>query len=191
MSDVVLTRLEDEESCVQVIPFGVSSSLPKKMMSTEDAFDSMSLTANNTGRGVVGTVTLLGKSAMVWVGWGSLEESDNSADTNSSSPVTPGTLGKGMPLMGSLAVSMPRTRYAGLSDGDAACTQLIGGESEEDQMMGWQMATRLSKRTGWPVFVSCSLSSVGNNNNQLEGGLSSHQVAALAEKEIGRILRSK
>jgi hypothetical protein len=87
-SDVVLTRLEDEESCVQVIPFGVSS-LPKKMMSTQDAFDSMSLTANDTvERGVVGTVMLLGKSAMIWVGWGSLEESN-------SSPVTPAPLGKG------------------------------------------------------------------------------------------------
>jgi len=90
-----------------------------------------------------------------------------------------------------------------MSSGDEApCSQLIGGANEEEIMMGNSMASRLAKKSGMPVFVSCSLSGVGNlmgvggpgggdglqgNAFGDEGSLAVH-AAALAEKEVGRII---
>jgi len=61
-------------------------------------------------------------------------------------------------------------------------------------MRAWQMASRLSKKVGWPIFVSCSLGLVEGGKSgggEFDGGGSgvvSHRAAALVEKEVGRIL---
>ena len=69
---------------------------------------------------------------------------------------------KGTPTMGQLVVAMPRTSYKGAfgtNDREASCSQLIGSVSNEDQMLGNQMASRLSTKSGMAIFVSCQLSS--------------------------------
>jgi hypothetical protein len=160
--------------------------IPSEMMS----LPGLNLQSN----GVVGTITFLNNSIMVWIGWGKLEASTEDAAAAKAT---------GMPVMGPTTVAMPRTAYRGLSSGDESpCSQLIGGTNEEEVMMGNSMASRLAKKIGLPVFVSCSLSEVGNlrsfgGANGGEEGLLGNafgdvgslavHAAALAEKEVGRI----
>lgn len=160
--------------------------IPQELMGLPD----MNLTQN----GVVGTITFLKNSAMVWIGWGSLIDSDGEKIIN----------GNGSPRMGPMTVAMPRTRYSGMGSGgnEAPSSQLIGGDNEEEVMMGNSMAGRLAKKTGWPVFVSCSLGEMGNVRNgsggmdELQGnafgdndlGSLAVHAAALAEKEAGKLI---
>eukprot|EP01083_Nonionella_stella_P290813 989502_1 len=155
-------------------------------------------------RGIVGTITFLNtKSCMVWVGWGDIIDSDTDGSNTTNASC-------GMPPMGPMCVAMPRTKFAGMSCADEApCSQMIGGENEEEVSMGTSMACRLAKKVGIPVFVSCSLER-GNGNNAASGGgggaggngamddlqgivdmgalaLTQH-ACSLAEKEIGRIV---
>eukprot|EP00554_Chaetoceros_debilis_P013791 CAMPEP_0194111380 /NCGR_PEP_ID=MMETSP0150-20130528/10396_1 /TAXON_ID=122233 /ORGANISM="Chaetoceros debilis, Strain MM31A-1" /LENGTH=215 /DNA_ID=CAMNT_0038800793 /DNA_START=48 /DNA_END=695 /DNA_ORIENTATION=+ len=160
----------------------------------------------NGQRGIVGTITFLNtKSCMVWVGWGDIIDNDTNIDTTNASC--------GMPPMGPMCVAMPRTKFAGMSCADEApCSQMIGGENEEEVSMGTSMACRLAKKVGTPVFVSCSLER-GNGNDNVSGSggggaggggngamddlqgigdmgalaLTQH-ACSLAEKEIGRII---
>jgi hypothetical protein len=136
--------------------------------------------------GVVGTITLLNKSAMIWCGWGKMQ-SNNSEKT----------VARGIPAMGPVVVAMPRTNYKGaFSDAhDSSSSQLIGG-GEDDQMIGGQMASRLSQRLGFPIIVSCSLSSSeGAHMETLFSGLDrasmAQRAAALAEKEVARLLAER
>ena len=116
----------------------------------------------------------------------------------------------GKPPMGSLALSMPPVIRNGRPRTDEApTTQLLGGSSEEDMIMGHQISARLAKRIGWPIFVSCSFSGWGGDSiggsaaaaaggqegasdvlasPVLSGGLDPQHAAALAEKEVSRIL---
>merc|ERR1719491_1449187 len=139
------------------------------------------------GSTVVGTVTFMNKSAMIWIGWGDIEPE------KSEDPCCIGncdTVGTGTPMMGSLVVAMPRTKFSGVSRNseEAPCSQLISGSSDEEMMLGWQMASRLSRKIGWPIFVSCSL---GNNITGIESGsamndfngLSAQRAAAFSERE--------
>ena len=116
----------------------------------------------------------------------------------------------GKPPMGSLALSMPPVAQNGrqILHG-VPTTQLLGGSSEEDMIHGAQISSRLAKRVGWPVFVSCSLSGWGddshgssNSGGGQEGAnaMSSpamsagyddsmqQHAAAMAEREVSRIL---
>lgn len=138
-------------------------------------------------RTVVGTVTIMGGSAMVWMGWG-----------NGS--------GKGLPAMGPLAVAVPprprrRDRSSSSSnnnDASPAFSQLVGGASEEDQMTGCQAACRLSSKTGTPVFVALSLAassssssrptSLGDGGDASDRNMLAQRAAALAEREVATIL---
>ena len=94
--------------------------------------------------------------------------------------------------MGQFLVAMPRTKYQGAfsSDRDASSSLLIGSASSEDQMLASQMACRLTQKTGKAVFISCQLST---GEDEWVAGLDremiSHRAAALAEKEIWRILQ--
>jgi hypothetical protein len=156
------------------------------------------LTSSGEGVGVVGTITLRGQSAIVWFGWGAVERiedgGDNDDNGRSDSTVAVGT---GRPPMGSLSLSMPpSTTRKGLSSSILTPTsQLLGGSSEEDMMLGQQMSARLAKRLGWPIFVSCSF--CGWNGDSGQGGTSPAPAAgfddetmpaAMAEKEVTRIL---
>jgi hypothetical protein len=96
--------------------------------------------------------------------------------------------------MGPLIVAMPRTKYKGAfsSDRDTSSSKLIGGESEDDEMIGRQMAGRLSQRLGISVFVSMSFANQPNMASQgVDEGMIQHRAAALAEREIWRLLRDK
>lgn len=111
--------------------------------------------------------------------------------------------------MGPMAVSMPPLpQNASKLDGTPT-SQLLGGYSDEDMILGQQMSARLAKRVGWPIFVSCSFSglggdiggvgggSIGNGGGVMEAldamsaGLDDgmpQRLSALAEREVGRIL---
>lgn len=178
-------------------------------------------TSMNRRRGVVGTVTFFadGKSAMIWFGWGGLIRSDGAEESASSNKDrdTAKVVGSGVPpSMGPMVLSMPRTSYqhstasgsASSAVDELATTQLIGGESEEDMVVGQQMAARLGKKAGMPIYVCCSIHSSpalaageggggggGGNMNMMEGGEApgfggslGQRAAALAEREVGRIL---
>eukprot|EP00539_Tryblionella_compressa_P007054 CAMPEP_0178752146 /NCGR_PEP_ID=MMETSP0744-20121128/10903_1 /TAXON_ID=913974 /ORGANISM="Nitzschia punctata, Strain CCMP561" /LENGTH=162 /DNA_ID=CAMNT_0020405837 /DNA_START=31 /DNA_END=516 /DNA_ORIENTATION=- len=156
--------------------------------------------AANDHSGIVGSIVFMGnKSAMIWVGWGQLlTNTRTSKDGNSNTG-----FGKGTPTMGQLVVAMPRTNYKGAfgttGTNEASCSQIIGSDSSEDQMLANQMASRLSTRSGMAIYVSCQLSSsassvpsAGAATNDLQDSWSmgldselvSHRAAALAEKEI-------
>ena len=67
--------------------------------------------------------------------------------------------------MGSLALSMPPAIRNGRPSLDAiSTTQLLGGSSEEDMILGHHISARLAKRIGCPIFVSCSLSGWGGDS---------------------------
>lgn len=161
--------------------------------------------------GIVGSIVIMGKkSAMVWISLGPLDKTatakaSSELDTTTN-PTTQsfGSFGKGTPTMGQLVVAMPRTNYKGAfatGSKEASCSQLVGSSSSEDQMLANQMASRLSSRSGMAIYVSCQLSSasinVGGASGAGPGGGSSsmdlemlaHRAAALAEKEIWRILQ--
>lgn len=96
--------------------------------------------------------------------------------------------------MGPLVVAMPRTKYSGAfsSDSETANSKLVGGDDEDAEMVARQMASRLSQKHGIPVFVSCSfrdapsIASDGTDPSTIQ-----HRAAAIAEREISRILIDK
>jgi Proteasome assembly chaperone 4 len=103
--------------------------------------------------------------------------------------------------MGPLVVAMPRTKYHGAfgtGSKEPSCSQMIGGESPDDQMLASRIASNLTVRSGMPIFVSCELSSSprsGNDSEDWSGGMDSetlsHIAAGIAEKEIWRILQER
>jgi hypothetical protein len=122
----------------------------------------------------------------------------------------------GKPPMGPLALSMPPVIQNGRPSSlvGVSTTQLLGGSSEEDMILGHHISARLAKRIGCPVFLSCSLSGWGGDSGgsvaaggggggggqgvasdmsspALSAGyddsLQQH-AAALAEREVSRIL---
>ena len=181
--------LDLDEPIIPIIPIGVA--LPPSI---------------SNGKGIVGSIVVMGeKSAIVWVSLGPLdmtaEKASSERDTNQSFA----SFGKGTPTMGQLVVSMPRTNYSGAfatGSKEASCSQLVGSSSSEDQMLANQMASRLSSRSGMAIYVSCQLSSSSSDGpgfnsrggiDQLSSGVDqefvSHHAAALAEREIWRILQ--
>lgn len=108
--------------------------------------------------------------------------------------------------MGSLTLSMPPVKQ-----NSVATTQLMGGSSEEDMILGHHISARLARRIGCPIYVSCSLSGWGGDSGGGvaaggggEQGITSEMTspalsagydeclqqhaAALAEREVTRIL---
>eukprot|EP00573_Skeletonema_grethae_P001880 CAMPEP_0201686782 /NCGR_PEP_ID=MMETSP0578-20130828/1099_1 /ASSEMBLY_ACC=CAM_ASM_000663 /TAXON_ID=267565 /ORGANISM="Skeletonema grethea, Strain CCMP 1804" /LENGTH=175 /DNA_ID=CAMNT_0048170879 /DNA_START=16 /DNA_END=543 /DNA_ORIENTATION=- len=147
----------------------------------------------SSGVGVVGTITLRGQSAIVWFGWGAVERrvEEICDDSNNGSDSSTVTVGTGRPPMGSLSLSMPPRARSGSSIMPTPTSQLIGGSSDEDMMLGQQMSARLAKRIGWPIFVSCSFSDFGQNgvSPALAAGFDDDTMpAAMAEKEVTKIL---
>ena len=129
-------------------------------------------------------------------------------------------VGCGTPEMGPLVVAMPRTSYRGAfgtaggssgAKGEPSTSTLIGSDTTEDSLLANQMSSRLSLKSGRAVLVSCQLLSQQQqvqmqqqqmagmgmgiaDDNDWSAGLNhdmiSHKAAALAEKEIWRILSS-
>lgn len=180
---------------IHVEPFSISIATESNLF----GLDSMIVSGGNidgSSRGIVGTVTFFNKSAMVWIGWGDFEEQESNVDDTdrcNNSNYALELNGTGIPVMGPMVVAMPRSKYAGSHD-EAPCSQLISSSNDEEMMLGFQMASRLTKKVGWPVFVSSSLESNDASMNKvegMEGGFGDSSVsyaAALAEKKVGQII---
>jgi hypothetical protein len=177
---------------IQVIPFCVPLTRRGADAAGGGGLGAEISSGESNGVGVVGTITLRGQSAIVWFGWGTVERKDNDKSDNNGRISS--SVGTGRPPMGSLSLSMPASTRIGPS---IPTSQLIGGSSEEDMMLGQQISARLAKRIGWPVFVSCSFSDHGGGDSSRQDGISpamaagfddSAMPAVLAEKEIARIL---
>lgn len=93
----------------------------------------------------------------------------------------------GNPAMGSLSLSMPPPKHINYA---TPSTQLLGGSSEEDMILGQQVSCRLAKKIGWPIYVSCSFNEVGEEGSEFGSGfdVSTAMAVAIAEKEVARIL---
>jgi hypothetical protein len=172
---------------IKVIPFAVS--LPPNALQAFDEPAPRTRSELITGdSGVVGTITVLKSSAMIWFGWGKL-------DNRPSSTAVSGTVGKGVPNMGQLVAAMPRTKYQGAFSGgsiEASCSQLVGGDSD-DQVLASQIASRLSRRLGRPVFVSCQLHNTESQEwmTGLDRDTITQHAAALAERKIWLLLNKE
>ena len=191
---IPIESIDPAENAIQIIPIGIA--LPSALSSIG-------------GNGIVGTIVIMGgRSAMVWISWGLLNTAEEKRSDVGQNPMF-ASFGKGTPNMGQLVVAMPRTNYKGaFATGlkEASCSQLVGSLSSEDQMMANQMASRLSTRSGMAIYVSCNLSSANTNGSgrpSPHGGgdsipissateleMLSHHAAALAEKEIWKILKT-
>mmetsp|Transcript_33475 Transcript_33475/g.37348 ORF Transcript_33475/g.37348 Transcript_33475/m.37348 type:complete len:234 (+) Transcript_33475:75-776(+) len=187
---------------IPVIPFGIAlpTFITHRNNDLNSIYDENDMPSLIGGKGIVGSIIIMGKkSAMIWVGWGTLDlpsslvvspsESLATAVTMTTKPATTTSsnskikksisFGKGAPTMGQLVVAMPRTNYKGAfatGSKEASCSQLIGSASSEDQMLANQMASRLSLRSGMAIFVSCQLSctttsSATINNMESDTGL--------------------
>uniref|UniRef100_A0A7S4VXQ8 Uncharacterized protein n=1 Tax=Ditylum brightwellii TaxID=49249 RepID=A0A7S4VXQ8_9STRA len=211
-SSIDIKRIQDTSASppVKVIPFCVSLPTDIHFNFYDDVTSSSTIAPSNKAvmnpmmegdgvnesgsgkKGVVGTITIANQSAMIWFGWGNIQKMGEQKEEKLQEQI-----GKGLPQMGPLVVSMPRTKYNNASSSssiqDAPSSQLIGGSNEEDMMTGWQMSSRLSKKISWPIFVACAIHS-DLSTGGMEGmgagysGLLSQKAAALAEREIGRIL---
>jgi hypothetical protein len=115
--------------------------------------------------------------------------------------------------MGPLIVAMPRNTYQGAfsapnnsnsSSGSSsssmeslASSKLIGSDNEDEETIGRQMASRLTHRLGVSVFISCHFNdnnSCSNSSLMAQGidmDMLQHRAAALAEREIYRLLQDK
>lgn len=166
-----------------------SSNIQVESFSVETTDSQLGFDMEGINKVIVGTVTFFNKSAMVWIGWGEVEEEGRETGTEIIGDKSSLSQGTGVPTMGPLVVAMPRSKYVGLgSDGEAPCSQLIGGDNEEEMMLGWQMASRLTNKVGWPVFVSSSLY---KNDSSIQGfgdDSSLLHAAAMAEKKVGDII---
>mmetsp|Transcript_1618 Transcript_1618/g.3764 ORF Transcript_1618/g.3764 Transcript_1618/m.3764 type:complete len:206 (-) Transcript_1618:369-986(-) len=190
-TETAVEILELDEPAFPIIPIGVA--LPPSISPVG-------------GNGIVGSIVIMGqKSAMVWVSLGPLDTATEKATSEIDRNQSFASFGKGTPTMGQLVVAMPRTNYKGAfgtGSKEPSCSQLVGSASSEDQMLANQMASRLSSRSGMAIYVSCQLSSssIGGPGSNSGGGMDqfssgadaeflSHHAAALAEKEIWRILQ--
>ena len=81
-------------------------------------------------KGIVGNVIFFGSSAYVWASWGAVDRISNTEESQLSHD-TSHVMGKGLPLMGSLGLAMPRKRYTGMQNNIPSYTQLIGGTNDE------------------------------------------------------------
>ena len=145
--------------------------------------------------GILGSIILLRNSAVIWVGKGKLDSKPTS------SALSECVFGNGAPTMSQLVVAMPRTKYSGsfgTGSKEPSCSHIIGGDSSDDQMLASQMASRLSVKCKMPCYVSCRLST--SNRDSDESDLSAagqdsatlaHRAAALAEREVWRILKER
>jgi len=177
------SHLNSSEGNIDVVSFGVN--LSKVTEGGEVA---------GSKTGIVGTLSFLGNTVMIWIGWGQVLEE---VDERNHSINGNGNIGCGIPeKMGPMVVAMPRTKYSGFgSDNQSPCSQLIASPDEEEMMIGWHMASRLSRKFGCPIYASTALGSNHASVNTLEcgaiDGCSVQTAAAFAEREIGEILMKR
>jgi hypothetical protein len=168
---------------IQVIHFSVELP-PSALQGPDEPVSKMPTPVDNVG--VVGTITVLNKSAVIWYGWGRVVPAATTTDKSSLSA-------NGVPVMGQVVMAMPRTKYSGaFSDSqESSCTQLVGG-IDNDCLNANAMASRLSQKVGYPIVVTGGLSSESEIMQSLLAGVdhatAAQRATATAEREIGRIL---
>lgn len=179
--------VKELDSRIDVINFAVDIP-PSALQGLDEPSPEMPSPSDNVG--VVGTITLLNKSALVWFGWGRLMPITTGCGEPRSSNKT---VTRGIPTMGQVAVGMPRTKYSGAfsESSESSCSQLIGGH-EDDCLSAGAMAQRLSQRVGYPIIVSGGLSRHTEMMDSLLAGVdhatAAQRATALTEKEVARIL---
>jgi len=187
MNDAVEV-ISSDKPCMKMIPFSVA--IPEGL----DYLDPDGAPSSNTSSAstVIGRITILGSSIMIWMGWNLPQNQSNSNTIRHE--------------LGPLVIAAPplTSKYTKASTSSSS-SQLIGSNSDEDQMLALQISTRMSKIIGIPVLVSTSLHSmsehtieqqmggmaIGNDENG-QGSLTSGplviRAAALAERKIKKLL---
>lgn len=193
--------IEDEQTNAEVIPFAVHLSLSDFMDNPDENDARKDQTISHPlliflDKGIVGTILLLNrKSVYVWFAWGEPMVSPPSADSTISSERTKHSAGKGSDLeMGPLMIGMPRTIYQGAFSGalEASVSKLVGSADEEEETLARNIASRLSKKLGISVMLSCSLKGCPASAEEgLEASIVQARAAAQAEREILDILTKK
>ncbi|KAL7561221.1 hypothetical protein ACA910_004143 [Epithemia clementina (nom. ined.)] len=156
----------------------------------------LSVENNDNQQGLVGMITFLQKSVLVWVSWGEVTEAGEIADSNNSSSMGQ-VVGSAKALsMGPFIVGVPRKQFQGaFVDGqqtNGASSKLVGCDRNEDELIAQFMAERLSQKLGSSVFVSCHLQGkipVSMADDSADAALM--KVAAYAERELYRLLKSE
>ena len=173
--ELTITQLPTAKIRVECFALSLSSSV---LQGFDEPPSNVPMMQDDTG--IVGTITMLKNSAMIWMGWGNIQQHSQQQQPPAS----------GVPNMGQLVVAMPRTTYKGAFGVDASTSQLLGGDSE-DQLLGAQMASRLSAKLGYPMFVSCQFYTA--EPQEWMAGLDKTSVtqraAALAERKVRHLLQ--
>jgi len=162
--------------------------------------------ALSSGIGMVGTITVLKTSCIVWFGWGKTTTTTNSGDNNSNeakegeprvgvnnSRILGSNQGSKSCSMGQFLIAMPPRKYGSSSPAGAesSTSKLIGNDYEDNDTIARQMATRLSQKYQKPVLVSCHLDPSIAQSMGADPDLIHAKAAALAEKRIWELLSSK
>jgi len=175
--------VEEQSPRIKVINFAVELP-PSALQGMDEPAPQMPTPADNVG--VVGTITLLNKSAMIWFGWGQVTPARDESSITA----------RGVPTMGQVVMGMPRTKYSGaFSDShESSCSQLVGGQ-ENDCLNAMAMASRMSQKVGYPIIVSGGLSTETEMMESLLSGVdhatAAQRAAALTEREVARILQEE
>ena len=135
--------IEPTAPMIQIVPFSIP--IPEDHNSLD--MDPNTLSHQRADKKVVGTITFMKSSILIWMGW---EIASSSSSSSSSSS----------PVMGPLVIATPALASY---KSDPSSSLLIGSNSEEDQMFATQLSKRLTKLFCKPILVSSSLHSTMNN----------------------------
>lgn len=161
--------------------------LPKKQQTVNSA--------SMDGIGMVGTITVLKSSYLVWFGWGKTgpagaqdEESTKGRAGVNHSRVLGSLEGTQASSMGQFLIAMPPRRFGG-GPSESSASKLIGSEHTDDDTIARPMAFRLSQKCGRPVLVGCGLDPAHIQSMGLDPDLLHGRAAALVEKRIWELLK--
>jgi hypothetical protein len=184
---------ETETSNVEVISFAVQILVSDIALDFDNSSNSVkappySPSALSLEKGIVGTIIIMNrKSVMIWFGWGTLATTSPETQHNVAGNASNVN-------MGPLFVGMPRTKYQGAFSGESegSASKLIGSESDDEETMARNMASRLSLKLGSPVMLSCSFEGCPATSDEgIESGIIQHRAAAQAERKILQMLSEK
>jgi hypothetical protein len=183
---------EEEEDCLAAAP--KKKKVPQKPphVVNDSSMD---------GMGIVGTITVLKTSFIIWFGWGKIEPNDKDDSTRIGVNHSR-TLGhvphpsEATCRMGQLLIAMPPRHYPGalgasstMTDALESSTSKLIGSDYDDDMIARPMACRLSQKTSKPVLVSCNLDASHIQSMGLDPDVLHARAAALAEQQIWSILQ--
>lgn len=144
-------------------------------------------TSSMDGIGMVGTITVLKTSYIIWFGWGQTQDQPlEEREGVNCSRIVGSTKGNGL-AMGQCLIAMPPRKFGGTVS-ESSTSKLIGGDYDDD-MIARPMACRLSQKCGRPVLISCSLDPAHIQSMGLDPDLLHGRAAALAEKRIWELLK--